>query len=255
MRRTLLALLLLTPVAAMADDAQCAFRADRQLDLDLTGVRHVLLKTNAFDINVEGASGGKGTAHGRACASSQALLDALTIAQSRQGDTLTVELSPDNHTWSFGHSYTDFRVDVSLPANLPVTVEVGSGDAKVHGVASLEASVGSGDLDASDIRGDVAVTGGSGDMKIARVGKLSVKSLGSGDLTVREAASVGIGSVGSGDAKLNDIRGDVEVRSVGSGDVEVDNVRGNLTVHSRGSGDVNYHGVGGKVDVPRDDDR
>jgi hypothetical protein len=254
MRNLILASLLLVPAIAMADDDQCKFHADRNLDLDLTGVRAVRFAVNAYDLSLSGdAPAGKGTVRGKACASDQATVDNLVVTQAREGDTLVVELTNKrNSGWSgFGSHYSDLKVQASVPATIPVTVKVGSGEARVRNVASLDSSVGSGELEAHDIKGPVRSQVGSGSVKLYGTGAVDVDTVGSGDLSAKHVnGGVRIGTVGSGDATLGEVVGNVEVGTVGSGDIDVDGVSGNLTVRTQGSGDIEHHGVSGKVDVP-----
>lgn len=258
MRKTILASLLLLPAAAMADPSQCKFHADRNLDLDLHGVRTVRFVTNAYDLLVSGgAPAGKGTVRGKACASDQETVDNLVVTQQRDGDTLVVELKDQReHGWfnGWGSHYADLKVEASIPADIPVKVNVGSGDAKVRNVASLDADVGSGDLEAHDIKGAVRGTVGSGDFKLENTGEVDIDTVGSGDFGVKHASRVRIGTVGSGDATVGNVQGNVQVGTIGSGDLNVDDVSGDLVVRSVGSGDVHHHGISGKVDVPRDND-
>lgn len=258
MRHLIFAALLLAPAAAMADEPQCKFHADRNLDLDLGGVRQIRFVVNSHDLKVDGSAGGKPGVHGRACASTQEMADNLVVEQSKEGSTLVVELKDKRQGgWhmSWGSSYSYLKVQANVPGNLPIEVNVGSGDAHVSNVASLESSAGSGDLIVDNVRGTVKANVGSGDVKLSQTGPVDVGSVGSGDLTVRGATGgVQIGTVGSGDAKLSDITGDVSVGTIGSGDLDVDGVKGNLTVRTTGSGDVDQKGVTGKVDIPRNRD-
>lgn len=255
MRHLIFAALMLAPLAAMADEPQCKFHADRNLDLDLGGVRHIRFVANSHDLKVDGAAGGKPSIQGRACASTQEAADNLVVVQSKQGDTLVVELKDKREGgWhmGWGNNYAYLKVAASVPGNLPIEVNVGSGDAEVRNVASLESTAGSGDLEVDGVRGGVKANVGSGDVKIANSGAVDVGSVGSGDLTARSiTGGVRIGTVGSGDAKLTDITGDVDVGTIGSGDLDADGVKGNLTVRTTGSGDVDQKGVTGKVDIPR----
>jgi hypothetical protein len=255
MRHLILAALLLAPVAAMAHGSDCQFQADRNLDLNLSGVRTVNFVTNAYELHVDGtAPAGKGTVRGKACASSQDSLDRLSVTQKREGDTVIVELTNDtHHTWSFGNSSSDLKVEAAVPSSIAVTINVGSGEATARGLATLDSTVGSGELEAHDIKGAFNTTVGSGEVKIDNTGAVDVSTVGSGSFTASGVhGSVRIATVGSGEAKLRDIVGDVSVGTVGSGEIDVDGVKGNLTVNTKGSGDVSQHGVTGKVDVPRD---
>ena len=263
----------LLPPAAYASD--CANVRNIDMALDLAGASAVRFEVNAHDLEVLAVQAGGATLQGRACASSASALEGLRVTQARTGDTLVVRLeSEGNHSWNlFGTRYARLDVTATLPRGLAVQVEVGSGDAVVSGVASLDASVGSGDLQASDIAGRVDVSVGSGDVQLEDIGTLRVDSIGSGDVTaarVKGDASVGsigsgdfdvygaggdveVGSVGSGDAGMRNVAGNVRVGSVGSGDIEATGVRGDLVVRGVGSGSVEHRGVGGRVDLPDDD--
>lgn len=254
MRSLLLASLLLLPAVAMADEEHCQFHADRSLDLDLRGVRSIRFATNSHDLHVSGgAASGKGTVRGRACASDEKALDNLVVTQQRDGDTLLVELTNKRDGWSgFGSHYAYLKIDANVPADIPVQLNVGSGDATATGITLQEGNIGSGDLDARDVKGPFRGKVGSGDLKMDGTGPLDIDTVGSGDFTARRVkGAVRIGSVGSGDARLIDVTGNVEVGTLGSGDLDVDGVRGDLSVRSVGSGDVEHKGVTGKVDVPQ----
>lgn len=257
MRRTVLALLLLAPLAVYAAD-DCKYQAPRNLQLDLAGVRGVQIDVNSYDLHVNGVPGAKqGVVNGRACASDQSLLDKLQITQRREGDQLIVELG-GGHGFSlnlFGSSSMNLEADVQLPPELPVTVRVGSGDASVKGMQQLHSSVGSGDLHVSSIAGAFDTSVGSGDVDASDVGSLQAGSVGSGDLKVSGIkGDAKVGSIGSGDVTLRNVGGSVHADTLGSGDLGVHGVGGDLSLGAKGSGDVDYSGVKGKVNVPRDDD-
>jgi hypothetical protein len=266
--------LLALPSLALASD-QCSFQAPQKLDLDLAGVKTLQIDLGANELHLDAASGvGNVEVRGRACASSQELLGSLHLTQHREGDRLVLKAESDTD-WNiglFGGHYAWFDLHVRVPATVAVQLGIGSGDAVVNGVASLDVHTGSGDLQAHGIRGVLAVETGSGDVQASDVGSLQVDTIGSGDLrtdgvggdaSVGHVGSgdlqlsdvhgnVGIDSMGSGDANLLRIGGSVEVGSMGSGDVDADTVGGDLTVRSMGSGDVDHRNVKGKVSVPRD---
>jgi DUF4097 and DUF4098 domain-containing protein YvlB len=256
MRRILFSALLLLPAVALAEQP-CAFQAPRNLDLDLAGVRTVQFDVHSHNLHVKATPAARRLSlRGRACSSDQGELERLTVEQHRDGDRLVVELGGKSHmTFSIGRSsYNYLDVDVALPANLPVEVNVGSGDADVHGVASLESSVGSGDLNIYDVAGKISSRVGSGDIEAERVGGVDIDTIGSGDFKGSEVrGDVKIGSIGSGDAELRKVKGNIEVDTIGSGSLNVDGATGDLTVHTKGSGDVDHRDVAGKVNVPTRD--
>lgn len=257
MRRILVCLLLLAPLAVFAND-RCKYEAPRNLKADLAGVRSVRIEVNSHDLHVNGIAGMQGLElSGRACASDRSVLDQLTVAQHREGDRLVIELGGNGHFnfHLFRSSYSDLTVNVKLPANLPVDVDVGSGDADVGGVAELKSHVGSGDLHVHGIAGKFSASVGSGDIDANGVGSIDVGSVGSGDLKVRDVeGDAQVGSVGSGDVTLRHVGGSVHADTLGSGDFSVDDVAGDFHLGAKGSGDVNHRGVKGRVSVPRDDD-
>ena len=207
-----------TPLLAhAADEAHCKFSEPRKLDLDLAGAKSVLFKVGSNDLKLKASAGASGALSGRACASSQDRLKDLTLTQQRQGDKLVVSLAEDRPLrFSMGESYTYLDISGTVPADVLVQLDVGSGDATLDGARAASADVGSGDVEGDRIGGAVEV----GDV-------------GSGDLTLRQT-------------------GAVTVKSIGSGDLRVDDVRGNFTVHSVGSGDVDTGRVSGTVSVPKD---
>jgi hypothetical protein len=257
MRLLFASLLLLAPLAGHAAE-HCAFEAPRNMSLGLAGVHGVQIQVHSFDLHVIGrADTGKLDVRGRACASDRKMLDQLVVTQRREGDQLLLELTEagGGSFHLFGSSYTGLDVTVQLPASLPLTVDVGSGDADVSGVAQLDSRVGSGDLHVRNISGRFSTGVGSGDIDANDVGSLQVGSVGSGDLTVGGVGGdVRVGSIGSGDVRLRDVHGSVHVDTLGSGDLDVDGAGGDLSLGAKGSGDVSHSGVKGKVQVPSDDD-
>ncbi len=281
------------PGAALAAP-ECKHAEARQLAFDTAGVKSVTFDVRQNTLRLNGIAGSAGTLKGRACASSPELLKQLVVTQERSGDTLVVHLgNPQNvrfGLFGIGSHYAWLDLAGTVPAGIPVRIEVGSGDVDATGLASLGASVGSGDLVARRIAGAVGASVGSGDLSLSDIGSLDVSSVGSGDLKasgIRGSAEVGsigsgdagirgvggatkigsvgsgdldiagarggvtIGSVGSGDAKLRDITGNVAVASLGSGDLTVNGLKGDLRVGTRGSGSIDHSGVTGSVTLPR----
>ncbi|MBB3225732.1 hypothetical protein FHW69_000322 [Luteibacter sp. Sphag1AF] len=250
MRLYLLTAMLLAPALSFAHE-QCAAQADRNLDIDLAGAKSVRVVVNSHEIHLEGTATPKIIVRGKACASDQDGLKGLTITQQREGDVIVVELKDETSHWGWGSHYSDLKVDIKVPTNLPVDVKVGSGDANVRNVVSLQSSVGSGDLDVSHVSGSFSTNVGSGDVDAQDVGPVRVGSIGSGDFTVKTVrGDVSIDSIGSGDANVSSVTGNIKVGTIGSGDLHVNDATGSLTVDTLGSGDVDHHGVAGKVSIP-----
>jgi len=257
MRCLFIAALSLAPVAAFAATS-CQYEAPRNLQLDLAGVHAVQIEVHNQTLHLTGSPNEKGlTLNGRACASDKSALENLQVTQRREGDQLLLDIGGDNHfSFSlFGSSYANLEVTVQLPASLPVTVSVGSGDADVSGVQQLQSNVGSGDLHVRQVSGKFATSVGSGDVDANGIGSLDLGSVGSGDFKADGiTGDARVGSVGSGDVVLRKVGGNVHADTLGSGDFTVSDVTGDFSLGAKGSGDVNHSGVRGKVSVPHDSD-
>lgn len=257
MRKVLFAILLVAPLASWAV-TPCKFEAARNLQLDLDGVRGVQIDVHSRDLHLSGSDAGKNfSLTGKACASSQDVLDTLQVTQRREGDQLLIDLGSRSQT-SFrlfgGRTYSSLDVTVQMPSNLPVTVRVGSGDADIRAMQQVRSIVGSGDLHVRDVPGKVVASVGSGDIDVSQVGSLDLGSVGSGDFNGDGIkGDVRIGSIGSGDVSLRRVGGSVHADTLGSGDLEVTDVGGDFSLGAKGSGDVNHAGVKGKLDIPRRD--
>jgi hypothetical protein len=270
-RTLFLAALLMLPGVALAQTT-CKHSQPRSLQLDLGGVSSVLFEVGSHELALDGAASG-GRLQGKACSSHAGALDTLTLTQEKRGDQLVVRLGRDSPgpVIRLGRHYSSLVIRGTVPANLPVHVSVGSGDASLAGLASAEVTVGSGDVNARRIAGTLSGSVGSGDIVATDVGSLDLRSIGSGDVrvaSVRGASRIGsvgsgdvvigptrgsveIGSIGSGDAALRDIGGDVVIGSIGSGDVVARGVAGKLVLRSKGSGSVQHERVAGAVELPR----
>lgn len=275
MRKSILSILCLLPIAAFAQDPQCKHSQPRDLQLDLAGVKAVVFDIGPHELKLDAAPNAKATLHGKACASDVKRLEQLKLTQKKSGDKLYVsaERTGSSNVFSFGNNYSYLKLTGTLPDTITVQLKVGSGDAIVTGASVLSADVGSGDVEARRTRGLVAAKVGSGDIVIEDAGSLQVISVGSGDLSakgVKGAVKVGsigsgdfdltgakgnveIDSIGSGDAKVSDVGGNVSLDSLGSGDFEANDIRGDLGVDSVGSGSVSHNGVTGQVKLPPED--
>lgn len=300
MKSLLLASLLVLPLAAQADE-RCEHSQPRNLQLDLAGVKTVVFDIGASQLDLRATANASGKVDGRACSSDAKLFERMTLTQEKRGDQLTVRAlrNGDNNNGSsfnfdlFGVSFNRYaymKLQANVPDHLAVQLKLGSGDAVVAGAQSLDATIGSGDLTVSKIRGPFSGSTGSGDIDASDIGGLDLRAIGSGDVTVRQVrgtarigrfgsgdieirttrgpveigaggsgdvkltgigGGVRIDAIGSGDIELADIGGDITIGSIGSGDVEVDGARGDLTVRSKGSGDIEHRGVTGRIDVPK----
>lgn len=249
-----LALLVLATPALQAradDEPACLHSSPQALDLDIGDARVIEFQVGASNLRLEGNPGKGGALRGRACGSSEAQLERLRLEQSREGDRLIVRLLREERSgWRLGSPYAYLDMAGSVPEGIRIEASVGSGDLDAIGLAELGVTVGSGDADARGIRGPVDARVGSGDITLHDIGSLDVGSVGSGALDARGIrGDARVGSVGSGDVSLSGVEGSVRVGSLGSGDIDLERVGGSLEIGSIGSGDVEVDGVGGDVVV------
>lgn len=271
MRKSLL-LLMLLPAVALAEEPQCKHAQPRDLQLDLAGVKAVVFDIGPHELKIEASPNAKAELHGQACASEEKMLGQLKLTQQKSGDKLYVSARREGSSAGifFSSNYAYMKLAGTLPDGISVQLKVGSGDASVTGASIVSADVGSGDVEARNIRGLVAAKVGSGDITLEDIGSLQVISVGSGDLSAKKvngpvkvgsigsgdfelngaAGDVQIDSIGSGDARVRDVSGNVGADSVGSGDLDADDIRGDLSVGSVGSGSINHNRVGGQVKLP-----
>jgi hypothetical protein len=245
--------------AAAAGAEECRYSAPRNVDLDGLALKSLLLNLGATDAHVRGVAGlTKVEVRGTACASNPQWLADLRIDTTRSGGSATVTARTGDHGTTFGlfgfSHYAYIKLSVSVPPQLAVAIDSGSGDVVARALSSLDFHSGSGDLRADEINGALALQLGSGDVDAQRVGTVELRSTNSGDVAVNGVrGDVHAGHVGSGDLHFSNVGGSVWVESIGSGDVIVDDVGGDLYVGAAGSGDVLYRSVKGTVRVPKDD--
>ena len=126
---------------------------------------------------------------------------------------------------------------VSVPRNLNLEIEDGSGKLKVSGMkGNVSIDDGSGSLEVYDVGGNLTIEDGSGDIEVKNIG---------GNVEVSD---------GSGSMDIYKINGNVEVTD-GSGEIDIDAVEQNVVIRSDGSGGVQIANVKGSVNRKDDEYR
>ena len=266
--RSLLRPLLLATACVLAFPSMAADRCEHSRtespSLDLEGITRVVVKIGPDELQVEPGQPQLSVRH---CASTPERLDASRFTVERRGDTLHLGSGGGQVMFNvFGYSSYDWRaIALTLPADLPVTLDVGSGEANLRGFSEVVVDLGSGDVALRDVgrvgadvgSGDLVVDGatavnvevGSGDAVLRGVEGAVQASVGSGDIEMSEVGTLASLTAGSGSISAEAVRGDVHVRSVGSGDAALRSVRGNVRIDNVGSGDVDVRDVDGDVVV------
>jgi len=248
--RTLLALSLLLPSIAWADD--CRFRADRSLSLPTADVAQLEVLAGAGELEIVGdPTASVVRVEGRACASSAERLAGIDVRGERSADGLRVEaVFPENAGWS-----GSMRLDLVLqvPASLALKVSDSSGDLRIGGVASLELEDSSGDIELRDIAGRVRIRDSSGDIRASSLGELHVPDDSSGEIRVDHVrGDAVIDNDSSGSVTLTDIGGNARVEVDSSGDIRFERIGGNAAVGIDSSGSIVARSVTGDFSVERD---
>lgn len=232
----------------------CKFEAERSGSVDAAGATRAVIRVGAGDLEVRGApDAARVAAQGRACASSQQLLDALQLTVRRDGDVIYVEGQAPQNVVMVGSAGASMDVGVALPPGLPVEIQDSSGDTKIKGLDKVSLRDSSGDIEVRDI-GSIDLEDSSGDIRIDRArGDVLINLDSSGDIEIDDVGGrVEIGSDGSGEIRVGRVGGSVTIGSDGSGEIVVRDVKGDFTVGADGSGGIVHTNVGGKVSVPLD---
>jgi hypothetical protein len=233
------------------------------------------LRTGAGDLDVRGEAGRtRIEARGKACASSEELLDQVQFHDSRSASAVRIEtqLPETDSGWGWNNDYAWMDVVVLVPQGFGVSLEDSSGDADLRNVGAVSVRDSSGDVDienagevtGNDSSGDFVVRGArgvrieqdsSGDVRLSEIaGSVRVDHDSSGDIDVRGVhGDVDIGSDSSGDIDLADVRGSVHIDNDSSGGIDVANVGGDFVVRADGSGGISHRDVVGRVDIPEQD--
>ncbi|MGH8179309.1 MAG: DUF4097 family beta strand repeat-containing protein [Steroidobacter sp.] len=276
MKKTIpLAALAGTLIALSAAAQDCKFSKDEAANIELGSATRVVIAAGAGELKVRGEENRTAlNASGRACASSQELLDQMRLETRRDGDALYLRtIMPDMTDGLLGWRYAHLDLTVLIPKSTALSAEDSSGDLQVSSVQSATVTDSSGDQTIRDIAGDLDVTDSSGEIEIQRVGgtlrlkdssgeidvdevrgdvEVSVDS--SGDMKIeRVAGSVHIANDSSGEIEITDVQRDVTIDADSSGGINVERIGGNFTVNTDGSGSINHDQVLGKVRVPEED--
>jgi hypothetical protein len=272
MRPSICALAFMLVSSVAAADNGCSHEAQRTARFDAAGAKKVVIQTGAGDLKVRGnASQANVIAEGRACASSDDLLQESQLESRRAGDVLYLKtVLPEVSGSLLGFNrYARMDVSVTLPNSLPVELDDSSGDVDLQNLSSTEVRDGSGDLEIRNITGDLKVIDNSGDVEIERVsgnvsvtdssgdleidhvrGSVEVAVDSSGDIRIADAGSVHIANDSSGEITIERVNASVVIDSDSSGDIVAEQIGGNFTVGQDGSGNIRHANVLGKVQLP-----
>jgi hypothetical protein len=234
------------------DRDECRYEARRDATIRASASDQLRLVARAGELRVEGRDGISDVrVRGRACASSQDLLDRLVIESGRSGSTVRVEVGEIEWTSGmFRNQHATLDLVLEVPLGMAAHVEDGSGDVLITGLGDLSLVDGSGGLAIRDIRGTVDVEDGSGEVEIDEIdGDVSIED-GSGEITIRGVTGDVTVHDGSGSVTVARVGGSVEVPDDGSGEIDVRDVQGDLVVRGTDAENISYRDVRGRIEVP-----
>ncbi len=252
--RVVIAAGLLVSATVQAED-YCEFRKSLDTTVPAAELTTLDLTAGAGNLEIKGQAGtDEVTVIASACASSQKILDGLSLDQRISSDTLRLETRENDGTsWGIGNRYAGISLDITVPRRFAVVVDDGSGAATIRGVASVDVEDGSGKLEISDIGGDVTVDDNSGSLSISdTLGRVYLRDGSGGIEIVNVEQDVFIEEDGSGSIKIRDVGLDVVVEEDGSGSIEVSQVGGDVRIDRDGSGGIRVVDVVGSLTVDRD---
>jgi hypothetical protein len=264
-------LLAATPAFAggLFDDDDCKYTASRNGVTPAAGITRVVIHGEAGSLKVDGTPGATQVGvTGTACTSDDDFLERMTLTMRRSGSELHIDADIPEKTILFGFFSARLDFAVTLPPNVPVSIDDGSGWIKVTNTAATNIDDDSGSIEVRNVRGNLTINDDSGGIEVDTIagnvvieddsGEISVKNVtgrveiedDSGSIEVARVDSLHIREDDSGSISAHEVKRDVLIDYDGSGSVDVADIGGNFTVHRKSSGRVDYVRVSGKVDVP-----
>lgn len=245
-RLALFTAVLATPLVSFADD--CDYSKDYDFAVDASTLESLRMDVGAGSLEINGDSNATEVrVHATACSTSRRKLDEIDLTHRTRGSELLVRTETDRSSsflswFSFGYARID--IDVTMPSNLFLDVDDGSGGIEIAGVGALDLDDGSGSVDIRNMDGDVSIDDGSGGITVADVrGSVSVDD-GSGSIQIRDSYDVRVND-GSGEILIENIRNNVNIVDDGSGGIRIRDVAGDVDIGNAGSGSVDVSGVAG----------
>lgn len=242
--------------SSLSAQQDCRYEARREATVDAASAARLAVEVGSGSLRVEGKQGlQRVRVSGRACASSEELLDQLRVEATRDGGTVRVR-TPEirNESWS-GRQYARLDLVIEVPAGIESDITDGSGSAELMHLGRLTVRDGSGSLRIEDIAGALSVHDGSGELHISDVrGDVDVED-GSGEIEIAGVTGTVVLDDGSGSIVVTDVSRDVRVVDDGSGGIDVKRVGGDFIVQGRRASGIRYSDVRGTVDIPQRRDR
>ena len=188
----------------------------------------------------------------------------LTLTKSGKSGFLVAKNNSSSGFWRGNSPRID--VVVHVPASLMLDINDGSGDIEISDIlGNLDINDGSGGLRVKNIGGNIDINDGSGELEVSQVdgsvtivdgsGSIEVNNVG-GNLSIDDGSGSIYAKNINGSANIEDGSGDLTVKKItgivtlddGSGDIEVDDA-GGLKILESGSGGLKVNNVKGNFQI------
>ena len=150
----------------------------------------------------------------------------------------TIKIGNNHDDSRYRHVSIDY--EITAPRTSQVKAYSGSGDIKASGVMATKLETGSGEIEANNLTGDIALQTGSGDINVefAKSGNVTAGT-GSGNIKLANVQSGLKAETGSGDIHISGQPMEGWKTETGSGNIELEVGSAHLTLDAEsGSGDI-----------------
>lgn len=214
-----------------------AFETTKTLNLSTQGVKRLEIEAGAGSLTVTGREGLAAievkaeivARHVRDEDMDGFLKDEVELSLEKRGDAVVLvsRIRDRIRLFSLGDDAV-INLTVSVPKDMPLEIDDGSGSVVVEDLAAVKIDDGSGSIRVDRIAGEVKIDDGSGGIEIDDVkGNVSVDD-GSGEILIRRVGGTVTVDDGSGSIDIKDVDKDVRLVRTGSGGVDVSNVKGQV---------------------------
>ncbi len=214
-----------------------AFETTKSLNLPAQGVKRLEIQAGAGSLTVTGREGQGAieikaeivARHVRDEDMDGFLKDRVELTLEKRGEVavLVSRIRERLRLFSLDEGAV-INLTVSVPKDMPLEIDDGSGSIVVEDLAAVRIDDGSGSIRVGRIAGEVEIDDGSGGIEINDVtGNVSVDD-GSGEIIIRGVGGTVTVDDGSGSIDIKDVEKDVRLVRTGSGGVDVSNVKGQV---------------------------
>lgn len=154
----------------------------------------------------------------------------MVLTLDKSSDTAILKAYFDEGMFGWGDSPA-IQLEVRMPEGMHLRIDDGSGSMEVTNVrGDIALDDGSGSITMNDVGGTVEIEDGSGSIVVSGVG---------GDISIND---------GSGSIKVRGVAGSVTLDD-GSGGIDVSDVEEDLIIVDDGSGGLDFSNIGGHVET------